>query len=47
MMEWLKKYWYIPFVGLLLILAAGDLVKPPRINKKRSHHGVNKYGETY
>lgn len=46
-LQWLREYWYIPFIGLILFFVAFGNVKPPRVNKRRTHHGINQYGESY
>ncbi|HOU01133.1 MAG TPA: hypothetical protein PLA79_01470 [Bacteroidales bacterium] len=45
-LDWLKKYWFIPFGGVIFIMILSNRASS-RGDKKRSHHGVNKYGERY
>jgi len=46
MIEWLKKNWYVPVFFIVVLLLS---FKPRRFktDRRRNHHGVNKYGERY
>lgn len=44
---WFKTFWITLVILLLAGIIIWDLIRPVKMNKKRSHHGYNKYGERY
>lgn len=49
--EWFKIYWVQVVIFFIFIFGVWKVLQPvkkkPYIDRRRSHHGINKYGERY